>query len=209
MKRILFFFSLLYVFASYGQDTLIWSNGNKMVVDIVSSDSIVRYRDYAEPNGEVFIIRHNELAFIHFADGHKETGAWSAEEQKKIKAILALQIHPFLLMYKQAGDIIGEPEMLSFVEYQTKNKIILDQIGLVRKARKAQASVMLTGLGMFGLGVVIIWRSSARYLNAGTLVGFALVALSIPVEASFVIPYTLRKVRANRVKNLYNATLFN
>ncbi|HXC04514.1 MAG TPA: hypothetical protein VNZ86_07155 [Bacteroidia bacterium] len=207
----IFFFSLclLACLKTTAQDTLIWKNGNTMLVHIISSDSIVRYQDFQEPYGEVFSLKHADLASIHYSNGRKEKGDWSLAEIKKSKYIQAKVIHPAFLIYRQGGVLLGEPEMLSRVGIETKDPKILDEIEEVRNARRTQATVMLTGLGMFGTGVFIAWRSEARYLNPGVLIGVGIAFISIPVEAGFLIPYTIRKVRAYRVMNRYNASLLN
>jgi hypothetical protein len=81
-----FFFILLFFCATIqAQDTLIWSNGNRMVVTIHSIDSLVRYSAPDDPFGEVYTMRYSDLAGIQHYDKHKGIDYYSKKASKNKK----------------------------------------------------------------------------------------------------------------------------
>jgi hypothetical protein len=90
MKKFLTFLGFCFCLNSFAQDTLIWKNGNRMLVHILSVDSVVlRCQVPDEANGEKFSVAISELAAVHYENGivrSAEEVVLSSEEEKKFKA---------------------------------------------------------------------------------------------------------------------------
>jgi len=211
MVRLFFVLTMIscFVHPCFAQDTLIGKNGNRMVVHVISVDSVVRYRVAGGSDKKEYSIKVSELGSIGHGNSRKDSTSKTALE-KSVKG-KPQPIHPFGLMYSMNHTVLSEPQMLDTVSRYTTNNNILSNISRTRTTRKVQFGMMIGGGAMLiaGVGLVELSPHPRIAFSSGEAAGILLIVGSFPIEALAVFPYIVRKVFATTVVNKYNAEILN
>src|ERR1051325_2530086 len=74
MKFIFLIFLLALSFFVRAQDTLYRADGSKLIVKVTEiSKNELRYKDYSNPDGPVYIVNKNEISKVVYQNGSSET----------------------------------------------------------------------------------------------------------------------------------------
>ena len=165
MKRILLF-SLIFFFHNFifSQDTILKRNGEKLIVKIleVNTDNI-RYKrlDYLE--GPLFMLSKQEIDFIVYGNGSKESFENYAPPAPPKQNLLPidLTIQPSGQYYYYKERRITERDMLAVTSKQ-KNKEIDLMIKSVEQKRFIKNACLIGGFTLFGAGAVTILKNEPR-----------------------------------------------
>jgi hypothetical protein len=192
----------------FSQDTLIWKNGNRMVVNILSVDSFIRFNNPDDLLLETSSLKLTEQVSIHYQNGRIVTSDTPIIELIKWQKTDKLLIHKAGPIFRDGGGLITENELLNRAENKPISRELSLEIWMTKRAKHAEVGIAIAGGVSFITGVCLgYFGAEGEYISTAQIAGILCILASVPIEILSLVPHIIRKVHSRRVMKLYNRAL--